>query len=302
LIKKLLRLIGVDIPKFPAGHFHSPLIDKRKVLAEESLFDLSESFPGIEMNVDGQLQLLDRLKRFYLELNFPETEADGNRYHYQNPFFSYSDAIIYSCLIREYKPTRIIEIGSGFSTACALDTFSDLTQNCEILCVDPNPARLKSLLTESDKESVHIESKEVQKSSIKNALTKLVSGDILFVDSSHVSKTASDVNYIIHELLPLVGTGVLIHFHDVFHNFEYPETWIREGVELNEQYILRSFLQYNSDFDILLFSDYMEKHHKSWYEANMPKCLQLHERIGGGGNKYVKNITGQSIWLIRRQA
>jgi hypothetical protein len=78
----------------------------------------------------------------------------------------------------------------------------------------------------------------------------LEENDILFIDSTHVTKINSDVNKIIFEILPKLQKGVLIHFHDIFWPFEYPQTWIREGMFWNEAYILRAFLEYNNSFEI----------------------------------------------------
>src|SRR3989338_1947655 len=90
---------------------------------------------------------------------------------------------------------------------------------------------------------------------------QLEKGDILFVDSTHVSKTGSDVNYIIHQILPHLNPGVFIHFHDIFWPFEYPEGWIVDnGWYWNEAYMLRSFLQYNINFQVASFSTYLWHH------------------------------------------
>jgi hypothetical protein len=44
--------------------------------------------------------------------------------------------------------------------------------------------------------------------------------DILFIDSTHVAKVGSDVNYLFFEVLPNLNPGVLIHIHDIFYPFE----------------------------------------------------------------------------------
>jgi hypothetical protein len=81
----------------------------------------------------------------------------------------------------------------------------------------------------------------------------LDSGDVLFVDSTHVAKLGSDVNRILFEILPALASGVVVHFHDVFYPFEYPKNWVREGRGWNETYVLRAFLEYNEAFEILLW-------------------------------------------------
>ena len=57
----------------------------------------------------------------------------------------------------------------------------------------------------------------------------LEENDIVFVDSTHVAKTGSDVEWIFRELVPDLPRGVLLHFHDVFYPFEYPHAWVFEG-------------------------------------------------------------------------
>jgi hypothetical protein len=131
---------------------------------------------------------------------------------------------------------------------------------------------------------------------------QLESEDILFIDSSHVSKFDSDVNYLLFHVLPSLKSGVVIHFHDVFKNFEYPDEWLKEGIYWNEQYLLRAFLQYNHDYEILLFSDYMESKHTEWYLSNMPLCLKAHEKYSSGPlkGKWIEELRGQSLWLRKK--
>ena len=113
---------------------------------------------------------------------------------------------------------------------------------------------------------------------------KLKANDILFIDSSHVSKTGSDVNYELFEILPNLASGVLIHIHDMFFPFEYPKEWVYEGRNWNELYMLRAFLNYNQDFDILLFSHYMHEKHEKAFE-NMPLTYEN---------------TGWNLWLQKK--
>jgi len=113
---------------------------------------------------------------------------------------------------------------------------------------------------------------------------KLQAGDILFVDSTHVSKTGSDVNHILFEILPVLNPGVIIHFHDIFYPFEYPKEWVLRGYNWNEDYILRAFLMYNNAYEIKLFPDYLHRHHKEVF-AELPLTY--------------KN-TGGSFWLEKK--
>ena len=185
-------------------------------------------------------------------------------------------------MIRHLKPQKIIEIGSGFSSAVILDTneiFMDSSIKCDF--IEPYPERLEALLKSSDKENIRIHKKRLQQIPLE-FFEELNENDILFIDSTHVSKLNSDVNYIIHHLLPALPKGVYIHFHDVFYPFEYPLNYLLEGKSWNEQYILRAFLEYNKDFKIMLFNTYLE----NMYEAEIRSRFPL----------LYKN-TGGSIWL-----
>src|SRR5690606_17050723 len=107
--------------------------------------------------------------------------------------------------------------------------------------------------------------------------------DILFIDSTHVSKINSDVNYIFFEILPRLASGVYIHFHDIFFPFEYPKAWVYEGRAWNEAYILRAFLQYNNAFSVVLMNTFMDQFHKSFFREHMPLCL-----INPGGSIWIR--------------
>jgi hypothetical protein len=95
---------------------------------------------------------------------------------------------------------------------------------------------------------------------LASIISNLNENDILFIDSTHVSKFNSDVNCIIHNILPALSKGVYIHFHDVMYPFEYPKNWLIEGRAWNEQYILRAFLEFNTNFK--LRSHYRQSEYK----------------------------------------
>ncbi len=98
-----------------------------------------------------------------------------------------------------------------------------------------------------------------------------LSRDILFIDSSHVVKTGSDVNHLLFEVLPRLRSGVLIQFHGIFHPFEYPKDWVLGGFNWNEDYFIRAFLMHNQAYSILLFANYLHKVHPSVFD-DMPLC------------------------------
>src|SRR5690606_3240197 len=105
----------------------------------------------------------------------------------------------------------------------------------------------------------------------------LEAGDILFVDSTHIVKTGSDVNYILFSILPILQKGVFIHFHDIFFPFEYPKKWVYGGHNWNETYFLRAFLMYNDHFKIRLFSHHMH----TFYPETFNEMPLAYKNIGG---------------------
>ncbi len=271
--------------KFPAGHFYSPIVSIDEVKQNENKIWSSEApseILGIELNVLFQLSLIENFALYYAELPFNETKADNRRYYYKNKFYSYTDGIMLYSMVRHYKPKRIIEIGSGFSSALMMDTNELFFSNSiDITFVEPYPNRLKSLMGNDDPRQYSIIEDNVQNLNI-SLFQSLKKGDILFVDSSHVSKTGSDVNFILFNILPILDKGVLIHFHDIFYPFEYPKKWVYDGFNWNETYLVRAFLMNNDSFEIILWSDYLHQKHKNFFHQ-MPLTLK-----NTGGNLWIE--------------
>jgi len=267
LIKKVFKKTWV-----PIGHYYSPIVSVDLIKKNEH--DIwkkaeKETIAGINLRTDEQIELLENFTKFYSEIPFKSSKQDNIRYQYENRFYSYTDAIILYSMIRYFKPKRIIEIGSGFSSAVMLDTNEFFFENqINLTFIEPYPARLDSILKETDKALATIIQSNVQIVDL-DTFGKLQAGDILFVDSSHVVKTGSDVNYILFEILPTLQDGVLIHFHDIFHPFEYPKEWVFDARSWNEDYFLKAFMMYNNKFEIVLFSEYIHKFHQEAF-ANMP--------------------------------
>jgi hypothetical protein len=130
-----------------------------------------------------------------------------------------------------------------------------------------------SLLSEEDNRRYVVMTKPVQEVNLEQ-FGALQKDDILFIDSSHVVKIGSDVSYLIGEVLPCLNSGVVIHFHDIFWPFEYPQEWVLQGTAWNEAYFLRTFLQYNNLFEIEYFNAYIAAVHRSTLKERMPLCLE----------------------------
>ena len=256
----------------PPGHFYSPIPDIEFVDRNRTtLFDCSITrIPGIENNINCQLALISKFSEYYDELPYREEGSSGLRYYSNNSQFSYGDAIILYSMLRYYRPKRIIEVGSGFSSAVILDT-NDLffTEKIAVTFIEPYPKRLLSLLNDEDTKQHEIISCPVQEIPLERFAT-LEANDILFIDSSHVAKIGSDVVHLVTNVLPILKEGVIVHFHDIFWPFEYTQEWIREGRAWNENYILKAFLQFNPRLNILIFSHFLWVHYKHVFEQSLP--------------------------------
>jgi predicted O-methyltransferase YrrM len=268
----------------PPGHFYSPIPSLEQVLAaEQRIFaDPPRRLEGIPMDEEGQLRLLRELRAFHDDQPFGAEKREGLRYYFDNPAYSWSDAILLHGMMRFLKPRRIIEVGSGFSSCMMLDTNDRFFDGgIDITFVEPFPELLNSLIRPSDREHTAIVDSPLQEVGLE-VFDALEADDILFIDSTHVSRIDSDVNRILFDILPRLKPGVYVHFHDILWPFEYPREWVMEGRAWNEAYALRAFLQFNPAFRVVLMNTFMQRFHREFFERHLPLCL--------------KN-TGGSLWL-----
>lgn len=266
------KIKDLDALFVPPGHYYSPIppLDEIKK-SEDKLFEkIPQSLKAIELNVADQLRLLESLTEHYAHIPFPVQKKEGFRFYFDNPNFRYADAVFLYLMICHVKPKRIIEVGSGYSSCLCMDT-NDMCFNSEILLkfFEPYPELFLSLITEQDKKTADIVPKKFQDVESDEFMT-LDEGDILFIDSTHVSRINSDVNHLFFEILPSLKKGVYVHLHDIFYPFEYPKDWVYEGRAWNESYILRAFLQYNSAFKIALFPDFLQRVHADKLGQHLP--------------------------------
>jgi len=281
---RFFKALGAEFA-YP-GHFYSviPSRKDRHEFLERSDEDMTV-ISGVEIDGDAMMQLLASFQDDYDTHGFSAAPVEGARYYYDNSAFAAGDALALYFMIRKFKPARMIEIGSGFSSAASLDINDRCCQGrMRMTFIEPYPARLQSLLQPEDLQCHTVVQSRLQDVDLK-VFEQLQANDILFVDSTHVAKLGSDVNRILFEIFPSLNEGVIIHIHDIFWPFEYPKAWIREGRAWNEAYLLRAFLQYNENFEIIYFSDYLARKHHDWLRKQMP-LLAEHP----GGNIWLRKV------------
>lgn len=233
----------------PPGHFYSPStsrLDRQRQGTWDS--ERSDSLPGIDLNLIGQSQLVPELARAALTFQ-PRRWSLHN-----NTMFGSIDALVLHAWLSVTRPNRIIEIGSGFSTAVMLDAADSIGTTRDITCIEPYPERLNSLLKGSD----NLTLRESPVQDVDPAkFQELQAGDLLFIDSTHVAKPGSDVLYLMLEILPTLQAGVSVHVHDIFWPLSYRQDWLVEGRDWTEAYLLRALLTDSQVWRIEWFSDFI---------------------------------------------
>jgi len=257
------------------GHFYSPIpsLDEIRARDAELFGPPPATLPAIELRENEQVALIRELARFYPDMPFPRLQQPETRYWFDNWAYSYADAIYLYSMLRHLHPRHVIEVGSGFSSAAMLDTSERWLPETAFTFIDPDPTTLDALLRPADRGQVRILPSRLQDVPL-TMFDALAANDVLFIDSTHVSKTGSDVNRIIFEILPRLASGVYVHFHDVFYPFEYPREWVYEGRAWNEDYILRAFLEFNDAFEIVLFGTWLARFQRELLAETMPLVLE----------------------------
>lgn len=250
--------------------YHSPVPDTQYL--KHYLWPKRESIAGIDFNEELQLKLLSLFESEYKNEyeTFPreKTEID-HQYYVNNRQFESVDGEILYCMIRHFKPRTIIEIGCGNSTYLAAqaileNTAADSGLACELLAIEPYP---NELLKKGFPGLSGLIDKKVQDVPLSEFM-RLGERDILFIDSSHVLKTGSDVQYEFLEIIPRLKRGVIVHVHDIFLPSEYPRECVLERMEFwTEQYLLQAFLSFNDSFEVLWAGSYMHLIHPDLLEA-----------------------------------
>ncbi len=270
---------------FPPGHFYSPLPSREEVAEAFARGGFGPPFGAIDLNEAVQFARLERFASWYPEQPFPEKQTKGARFYLDNPSYGHYDAIMLYGMLREVRPKRIIEVGSGFSSAAMLDLNERvLGGGVHLTFIDPDMIRLRKLLREEDAGRVTLIEKRVQEVPLET-FAALGEGDVLFIDSSHVSKIGSDVNRLYLDVLPVLAPGVWIHIHDVAGNLEYPRDWLEEGRAWNEQYLLRAFLMNNDAYKIELFTAWLWNMKHDLIREKLPMCAR-----GGGGQMWLRKV------------
>jgi methyltransferase family protein len=290
---KTLQRLGISLGP---NHFYWPVPNVSEL--EQQRWPAGLLDAPVDLHFPAQLDFLHEMAAKYApEWNFPERAISDLGYHYNNGFFESVDAEIAYSVVRCFKPSRIIEVGGGYSTRLLTQALrTNFKQNgvrAELTTIDPG---LPSSRDPDASVSTQVIPRPVQEIDLDLFLS-LEEGDVLFLDSSHVARVGSDVVYEYLEILPRLRKGVLIHAHDIFLPHDYPLPWVVENLSFwNEQYLLLAFLSFNSAFEVLWSSSGMQLFHPRTLEKMVPHWKQSHRKLPKGFRRFVPSLDGERIW------
>ena len=251
---KLGIRLGVHI--LPA-HYYAPVPNIIELERTVDLWAKPSAMSGVHIDLDEQI---DNLRRVCAPF---QQEFRGNPYYKhavnqpfrsgRSRFFGYIEAEVLHAVIRHYKPAHLIEIGGGVPSYCTSQAISmnrqDTGVNGHITCIEPDPVDMIKNLDEK-LENFALIARPIQDVPLKY-FTQLQANDVVFIDSNHVVRSGSEVNYIVLEILPILAKGVLVQFHDIYLPYDYDRDVLRNFTHPNETALVAAFLACNTRYKIL---------------------------------------------------
>lgn len=271
------------------NHYYSPIPNVARL--DPRMWDHRSELVGIDLRAHSQLRFLEevcaRFRREYEQFPRQRTLVP-HQFYLENGAFERVDAEILHCMIRHFRPRRVIEIGSGCSTlvtAAALElNRAEGAPQSHFTAIEPYPTPVFRYRIPGLTELLRLPLEEVNPA----VFAELSENDVLFIDSTHVVKCGSDVNRIYLEILPRLKPGVIVHVHDIFLPAEYPRRWVQEEhVFWTEQYLLQAFLAFNREFEVLWSGSYMHLHHSGELVRHFPS----YRNDGWPGSFWMRRVT-----------
>src|SRR3954447_13999416 len=217
---------------------------------------------GIEINEKEQMVRLAKWRgpayqELYKQLRSDETincPFNGTTYLgstcLHNGWYPTPDAEIYASMIYDFRPDKVVEVGSGFSTLIARRALQYAGLKSSLTVIDPQPR------TDVEAAADRVIYERVEDTRLDQfALTK---NSLLFIDSSHITRPRGDVPYLYCEVLPQLPAGTVVHFHDIFIPYDYPTCY--DHLCWTEQYMLQAMLGNTQRYHTLFATQYMTRH------------------------------------------
>lgn len=241
MIEKVKSVYRFLSPKFQSIHLDY------KVTSQPRFHHKNRTYSLLNNLINGNRQLYKDLLVSFLkhtknihEIKDVKNETDENNPTWNNGFLPGLDIVGIYGIIAKYKPTKYIEIGSGNSTKVARKSIKENDLNTEIISIDPFPrANIDHLADKVIREPFE------NLSDNSFIIESLNENDILFIDNSHRVFPNSDAMICFLELLPFLKKGVIVHIHDIYLPFDYPQFMCDRFY--NEQYLLAAFILANPE-------------------------------------------------------
>lgn len=269
----ILRRIGI----FPIrNHYYEPLFDDRHL---SKPLDEPRVLPGIDFNIAKQLKLLGEMRyadEFGDFIKQQQADTSAASFHFNNVMFEAGDAEFLYQIIRHLKPCKVIEIGSGASTkitrkALSMNAAEDGRQ-AQHVCVEPYEQPWLEAFDGIELVRARVEDCDID---WPNALA---SGDLLFIDSSHMIRPQGDVLHEYLTIIPQLVSGVIVHVHDIFSPRDYLDTWVRHDVRFwNEQYLLEATLGNAARYEVIAALNLLKHDHYADLKRVCPFLEPTHE-------------------------
>jgi predicted O-methyltransferase YrrM len=295
-IRHSFAAIGYKVAR--NSDYYSPLPTESALERNEARWNKPSAMAGISFDVDLYKSRLSMLLHKYgdelrLLPSYEEIKALGF-----GPGYTELDAMVLYLQIRETKPRRYVEVGSGASTyysTLAAAQNSKEGHPLAIQCIEPFPfERLRSL------SEIDIVQSEVQDVEVE-LFAQLSENDILFIDSSHVLTIDGDIPFLFLEVLPRLRKGVLIHIHDISfpYNIPYPaEYWVLGRHEeapywpmyWNEAMVLQAFLAFNSAFEIEMSTPIIRHYDEPFRASTVPHYKSVKKEPNAFSSIWIRKI------------
>jgi hypothetical protein len=285
--------LGVSVtPK----HFYFPVPSLKSFQGKD--WGACRPCGAVDFRLKEQIcRLRTELLPFASEWTFPETDpGDKHQFHFNNGFFERIDAEVAYSFVRQRKPKRVIEVGSGNTTlvlAAALRKNAELGFPAEFIAIEPSPP---PFLKDGVPGLSRLICTQVQQAPF-DLFLRLEANDIVFIDSSHVVSMDSDVLYECLRILPELAPGVLVHFHDIFAPLDYPEKFVMTNLCFwGEQYLLEAFLSFNNSYKVMWAGSAMQQFHPEVLRETFPRWEGSFQRMPSSLKMFAPSLDDRNVW------
>ena len=239
-LHRVLERLGLHV--LPV-HYYSALPNRQALAQTRNVWAHASDLPGLDWDLKHQLTNLHAI--------FAQSAAESDGFDAFEratrgefgPGFGPIEARVLYAVLRAVKPTRVIEIGAGVSTAVTLAALNR-NRTGVVTCIEPYPKPpLRDL-------PISLIESPVQKVPL-STFTELRANDVLFIDSTHAVRVGGDVNYLVLEVLPRLAPGVFIHFHDIFLPYDHPPDLFESLWSWTETSLVRAYLAKNHSVEVL---------------------------------------------------